>query len=173
MIKMAFYFLVPLLQTHNPSLIMRKNISKSQYRSIHYRLILTSLLQNCPGRLPWWLSGKESACHAKIAQVINKTRLRNCYNQETWILKKLWCTNRISMWLSGKESTCQLRRYRRRRFNLRQGRSPGGGNGSPLQYSCWEKSHRHRSRAGYSLWGRKQSDTTEHALNKKLSNYKL
>ena len=32
-------------------------------------------------------------------------------------------------WLSGKESSC---RYRR----LSSGRYPGGGNGSPLQYSC-------------------------------------
>ena len=35
------------------------------------------------------------------------------------------------------------------------------------------KSHRQRSLPGYSLQGHKQSDTTEHALNKKLSNYKL
>ena len=28
----------------------------------------------------------------------------------------------------------------------RSGRSPGGGNGNPLQYSCMEKSHGQRSR---------------------------
>ena len=42
------------------------------------------------------------------------------------------------------------------------GRSPGGGNGYPLQYSCLENPHGQRSLAGYSLWGRKESDTTEH-----------
>ena len=42
------------------------------------------------------------------------------------------------------------------------GRSPGGGHGNPLQYSCLEKSHGQRSLAGYSPWGRKESDTTEH-----------
>ena len=41
------------------------------------------------------------------------------------------------------------------------GRSPGGGNGNPLQYSCLEKSHGRRSLAGCSPWGRKESDTTE------------
>ena len=45
------------------------------------------------------------------------------------------------------------------------GRSPGGGNGNPLQYSCLErgkrKFHGQRSLAGYSPWGRKESDTTE------------
>ena len=44
----------------------------------------------------------------------------------------------------------------------RSGRSPGGGNGSPNQYSCLEKSHGQRSLVGYSLWGCKESDMTEH-----------
>ena len=34
--------------------------------------------------------------------------------------------------------------------------------GNPLQYSCWEKSHRQRSLEDYSLQGRKESDMTEH-----------
>ena len=37
-----------------------------------------------------------------------------------------WC-------LGGKESTCQCRRLG---FNPWVGRSPGEGNGNPLQYSC-------------------------------------
>ena len=41
------------------------------------------------------------------------------------------------------------------------GRSLGEGNGNPLQYYCLEKSHGQRSLVGYSLWGRKESDTTE------------
>ena len=32
------------------------------------------------------------------------------------------------------------------------GRSPGEGNGKPLQYSCLEKSHVQRSLVGYSPW---------------------
>ena len=43
------------------------------------------------------------------------------------------------------------------------GRSPGGGNGYPLQYSCLENSME-RSLAGYSAWGCKESDTTETLL---------
>ena len=31
----------------------------------------------------------------------------------------------------------------------------------PLQYSCMENPHGQRSLAGYSPWGRKESDTTE------------
>ena len=41
------------------------------------------------------------------------------------------------------------------------GRSPGGGHGNPLQYLCLENAHGQRSLAGYSLWGYKESDTTE------------
>ena len=41
------------------------------------------------------------------------------------------------------------------------GRSPGGGRGNPLQYSCLENPHGQRSLAGYSLWGHKESVTTE------------
>ena len=32
------------------------------------------------------------------------------------------------------------------------GRSPGGGHGNPLQYSCLENPHGQRSLAGYSPW---------------------
>ena len=41
------------------------------------------------------------------------------------------------------------------------GRSHGGGHGNPLQYSCLENPHEQRSLVGYSLWSRKNSDTTE------------
>ena len=37
----------------------------------------------------------------------------------------------------------------------------GEGNGTPLQYSCLEKSHGQRSLVGCSPWGRYESDTTE------------
>ena len=36
----------------------------------------------------------------------------------------------------GKEPTCQCRRCKRRGFDPGSGKSPGGGHGSPLQYSC-------------------------------------
>ena len=47
------------------------------------------------------------------------------------------------------------------------GRSSGGGNGNPLQYSCLGESHGQRSLAGNSPWGRKES---RHSLvNKQLA----
>ena len=41
----------------------------------------------------------------------------------------------LTWWLSGKESACQSRRHG---SIPRLGRSPGGGNGKPLQCSCLE-----------------------------------
>ena len=41
------------------------------------------------------------------------------------------------------------------------GRSPGGGHGNRLQYSCLENIHGHRSLVGCRPWGCKESDTTE------------
>ena len=41
------------------------------------------------------------------------------------------------------------------------GRSPGGGHGNPLQYSCLENPHGQRSLMGCSPWSHKQSDMTE------------
>ena len=52
------------------------------------------------------------------------------------------------------------------------GRSPGGGHGNPLQYSCLKNLRGQRSLAGYSLWGRKESDTTEQ-LTLSLSYYTM
>ena len=40
-------------------------------------------------------------------------------------------------------------------------RSPGGGHGNPLQYSCLENLHGQRSLVGYSPWGHRESNMTE------------
>ena len=58
---------------------------------------------------------------------------------------------------AGKESTCNAGDLG---LIPGLGRSLGGGHGDPLQY-CLENPHGQRSLAGYSPWGRKESDTTE------------
>ena len=47
----------------------------------------------------------------------------------------------------------------------RLGRAPGTGNGNPLLHG---KSHGQRSQAGYSPWGHKELDMTEHTHMEKL-----
>ena len=41
------------------------------------------------------------------------------------------------------------------------GRSPGVGQGNPLQYSCLENPYGQRNLEDYSSWGHKELDTTE------------
>ena len=58
----------------------------------------------------------------------------------------------------GKESTCNVGDMG---LVPGLGRSPGGGCGNPLQYSCRENPHGQRNLAGYSPTGHKESDNTE------------
>ena len=51
--------------------------------------------------------------------------------------------------------------YGRPGFDPWVGRSAGGGHSNPLQDSCLENPHGQKSLAGYSPWGRKESDRTE------------
>ena len=44
------------------------------------------------------------------------------------------------------------------------GKSPGGGHGKPLQYSCLENPHGQRSLVGYSPWGCRKSGMTERLI---------
>ena len=45
----------------------------------------------------------------------------------------------LPRWFNSKESACQCRRLRRHVSIPGSGRSPGVGNGNPLQYSCLGK----------------------------------
>ena len=47
-------------------------------------------------------------------------------------------------------------------WNPGLGRSLGGGHSNLLQYSCLENPHGQRSLVGYTPWGCKESDMTEH-----------
>ena len=69
----------------------------------------------------------------------------------------------FSTWveLSDEESTCNSGDARDTGSIPELGRSPGGENGSPLQYSCLENPMaRGAWQATYSPWGHKESDTT-------------
>ena len=46
----------------------------------------------------------------------------------------------------------------------RLGRSPGGGHGNPLQYSCLENPHGQRNLVGYSPWDHKELDMSEQLI---------
>ena len=53
------------------------------------------------------------------------------------------------------------------------GRSPGGGHGNPLQYSCLENPHGQRNLVGYSPRGCKELDMTEHGTERQCASLGL
>ena len=66
----------------------------------------------------------------------------------------------LSKWLSGKESTCQCRRHG---FNPWVRKIPWRRTWQPPPVFLPEESHGQRSLVGYSSWGHKEWDMTEHA----------
>ena len=60
----------------------------------------------------------------------------------------------------GKESACQCRRHKRCGFDPWVRKIPWRRKWQPTPVSLPGKSHRQKSLAGYSPWGRKESDTT-------------
>ena len=53
------------------------------------------------------------------------------------------------------------------------GKSPGEGNGNPLQCSCLENPHGERSLEGYSPWGYKELDMIEKLTHTQLYYHRL
>ena len=64
-------------------------------------------------------------------------------------------------WLSGKESAYQCKRHRRCTFGPWVGKIPWRRKWQPTPVFLPGESHGQWSLAGYTLWGRKESDVTE------------
>ena len=69
----------------------------------------------------------------------------------------------LPWWLSDKGIHLPMQKTRVRFL----GRSPGEGNGNPLQYSCLGNPVERGAWQGYSPWGHKVSDTTQQLNNNK------
>ena len=68
----------------------------------------------------------------------------------------------LPLWLSSQESACQCRRHRRQ-FSSWVGKIPWGKKWQLTPIFFPGKSHGQRSLVGYSSWGHKESEMTEHA----------
>ena len=71
----------------------------------------------------------------------------------------------LPRWLSGKKIHMPMQETQETRLGPGLGRSPGGGNGNPLQYSQPGKSHGQRSLMGYSPKHHKELAMTEHTAH--------
>ena len=70
-------------------------------------------------------------------------------------------------WLTGKEFVCHCRRLQTCWFHSRVGKIPWRRNWKPTLVFLPGKSYRQRGLVSYSLWGRKESDTTQHKHTRK------
>ena len=68
----------------------------------------------------------------------------------------------LPRWLSCKESACQCRRHRRCDFDPWVGKIPWKRKWQPTPVFLPGKFHGQKSLTGYSSWGHKESDTTDH-----------
>ena len=86
-----------------------------------------------------WLQGKLSIEKYNCNSWFSFKWLQDIYFQPLTHGRKFYFSLFIfSLWLVVKELFCQCRRLRRCWFDPQVGRSPGRGNGNPLQYSCLE-----------------------------------
>ena len=81
--------------------------------------------------------------------------------------RKIGCSMRyregLPRWLSGKEFTCQCRRHRKLGFDPWVRKVAWRREWQPTPVFLPGKSHGQRSLVGYSPWGHKESERTEHA----------
>ena len=121
---------------------------------------LQNPLQDCQGHPKEERSGKLSQEEAK----------ETCLLHVMWILVGILGQKKVKtegIWgfpdgSVGKESTCNAGNPGDVGLIPGMGRSPGEGNGNPLQYSCLENPMDGGAMKGcYSPWGRKESDMTE------------
>ena len=99
-------------------------------------------------------------------EVISSVSIFNLHCPE-YELGRIYSISQLDTWASlpgssdGKEPTCNEGEGGGLGSIPGLGRSPGGGHGNPLQYSCLENPRGQRSLVGCSPWGGKESGTTE------------
>ena len=79
-----------------------------------------------------------------------------------WFLRIYWGSEKmLPRWRSSKEFACQCRRHRRCGFSPWVGNIPWNRKCQSISVFLPGQFHWQRGLAGYSPWGRKESDTTE------------
>ena len=125
-------------------------------------ICLNKPLQAIPAQNPGWTTPDEVAIEFQFFAKELRLWRSHLTTVNICLLIRIWGLSQYVLGFSGssagKESAWKA-------GNLGSipglGRSPGGGYGNPLQYSCLENPHGQRSLAGYSSWGRKESDKAE------------
>ena len=117
------------------------------------RLQKDTLLRNTVS--PKLLIGQRIIAYGKTSTLMTQCR---SHSGEFRLSMESRLRNTLTNLLGGKESTCQAGDPG---LIPGSGRSPGGGHGNQLQYSCLENLHGQKSLVAYSPWGCKELDITE------------
>ena len=102
---------------------------------------------------------KANCCNIRkpIFHCINNLKEKPCI-----VLIKAKKSVGLPRWLSGKKFSCQCGRLKRHWFSPWVGEIPWSRKWQPTPVFLPGKFHGQRSLVGYSPWGRKESDMTEH-----------
>ena len=172
------------LQCRNPNSIPRSGRSSGEgigyprqysWVSLVAQLVNNphSMRQTCLGSIPG-LGRPPGGGHGNPLQyscLENPHEQRNLAGYSPWSHKESDMTERLSTahmrakglpwWLGGEESARNAGEAGNASSVPGLGRSPGGGLGNLLQYSCLENPHEQKNLASCSPWGHKELDTTE------------
>ena len=120
-------------------------------------ILIRQRAESCDGQVVKALDSKPHG--------VSPDRFKSC-SQHLSVLSSCSSHRRVGLprGSDGKESTCNAWDQG---STPGSGRSPGGGHGNILQYSCLENPHGQRSLAGYSPWAAKSqiqpSDKAQHS----------
>ena len=140
-----------------PTACMHAQSLSNAWLSVTHRLKTARLL--CPLDFP--SNNTEVGCHF-LLQGIFLTQGSNPNFLHCRRILHHWATWGFRSGTSGKESSCQCRRCKRNGFDLWVRKIPWSRKWQPAPVFLPEKFHGQRSLVGYSPWGHKESDTTEH-----------
>ena len=171
----------PCLRTLTASLMSQ---TKLLSRTLNFLLLFKySQSSHCPSHTNNQSSGRSFCSSRPLAQAIISIHIAmissTCWERHRWNARAVFimhqALNTVFRWLSGKESACQCRRHRRCRFELWVRKILWKRKPQPIPLFLPGKSHGQRNLVGFSLWGLKESDITEHTHTalQALNNYWL
>ena len=120
--------------------------------SLDCRRVMLLVFRSFSARVVLYVALICSWCRGNGGIVSSGSSYSAIWSPPSWesILTPAWAAEGFPGGSDGTESTCNAGDLG---LILGLGRSPGGGYGYPLQYSCLENLHGQRSLAGCSLWG--------------------
>ena len=114
----------------------------------------------------WELAMDREAWYAVVHRVANSRIWLTNWTEVNWLKNYLWYQKGLPRWQWLKNPSTDTGDTG---SIPRSGRTPGRGNGNPLQHSCLKNPMDQRNLVGYSPWGCKESNMTEYTHTHMMS----